>query len=55
MKKCNGYAIRARELDQNLAKKIAMKPLLLSRAIQPSSAYEVSSNTSRDPELGKLV
>jgi hypothetical protein len=55
LENCNGYAIRTCALVQNLEKKERNEPLLLSRAIPHSRAYEVSSNTSCDPEVGKLV
>jgi hypothetical protein len=36
-------------------KKERNEPVLLLRAIPKSNAYEVSSNTSHDPEVGKLL
>jgi hypothetical protein len=55
LENCNGYAIRSRLLMQNLEKKERNVPLLLLMAIPHSSAREFISNTSRDPEVGKLV
>ena len=40
---------------KNLAKKNNSERLLYVRAFANSGAYEISSNTSRDPEVGKLV